>query len=145
MGPAADLRSCFIDSHPSSIRHLQLQQQSKKATQTRGAKMTAHQNEYILEREAAEALHVEILLGTDVMRDVGAIHFTHAAGSEDTVYVSPNHFLDSRQEHGVLTILTITRLIPIPPPTLEIPQLVNVMEGKPVVTIRSFYFRSDAD
>jgi hypothetical protein len=76
--------------------------------------MTAHQNEYILEREAAEALHVEILPGTDVMRDVGAIHFTHAAGSEDTVYVSPNHFLDSRQEHGVLTILTITRLIPHP-------------------------------
>lgn len=103
--------------------------------------MTAHQNEYILEREAAEALHVEILPGTDVMRDVGAIHFTHAAGSEDTVYVSPNHFLDSRQEHGVLTILTITRLIPHPSADPRDPFNWSMSwKGKPVVTIRSFYF-----
>ena len=44
-------------------------------------------NSDLLERQAAEALHVEIIPGTEVMRDVEDIHFTHAKGSE-IVYVS---------------------------------------------------------
>jgi hypothetical protein len=35
---------------------------------------------------AAELLHVDIVPGTEIMRDVGEIHFTHAQGN---VYVLP--------------------------------------------------------
>lgn len=36
---------------------------------------------------AAEALHVEILPGTEVMRDIDDVHFTHARGSDGAVLV----------------------------------------------------------
>lgn len=39
------------------------------------------------DQRAAEALHVEIIPGTEVMRDVGDVHFTHARGSDGAVYV----------------------------------------------------------
>jgi len=35
-------------------------------------------NEDMLESIAAEQLHIELVPGTEVMRDVGGIHFTHA-------------------------------------------------------------------
>jgi len=39
-------------------------------------------DEYALEQQAAAALHVQIIPGTEIMRDVENIHFTHAQGSE---------------------------------------------------------------
>jgi hypothetical protein len=48
----------------------------------------AHMDEAILEERAALELHVEIFPGTDVMRDVDEIHFTHGSKSHE-VYVSP--------------------------------------------------------
>lgn len=43
--------------------------------------MDSHKNEEVLEVRAAETLGVEIIPGTEVMTDVGDIHFTHAGGS----------------------------------------------------------------
>jgi len=42
-----------------------------------------------LDARAADALHVEILPGTEVMRDVEDVHFTHARGSDGSVSVLP--------------------------------------------------------
>ena len=42
----------------------------------------AANREDILEIEAAAQLHVEFVPGTDVMRDVEGIHFTHARNGE---------------------------------------------------------------
>jgi hypothetical protein len=42
----------------------------------------APRNEEELEQQAAQELHVEIIPGTEIMRDVGSIHFTHAKGSD---------------------------------------------------------------
>lgn len=44
-------------------------------------RMGAQPNEVALEAKAAETLGVEIIPGTEVMTDVGDIHFTHAGGS----------------------------------------------------------------
>lgn len=33
-----------------------------------------------LQRSAAEILHVELIPGTQVMKDVGDLHFAHAGG-----------------------------------------------------------------
>lgn len=44
----------------------------------------------VLDQRAAEALHVEIIPGTEVMRDVEDVHFAHARGSDGAVYVSTN-------------------------------------------------------
>jgi hypothetical protein len=46
----------------------------------------ARMDEAILEQRAATELHVDILPGTDVMRDVDDIHFTHGPKSHE-VYV----------------------------------------------------------
>lgn len=48
---------------------------------------SAHLEEAILEERAALELHVDIFPGTDVMRDVDDIHFTHGPKSHE-VYVS---------------------------------------------------------
>lgn len=48
---------------------------------------SAHLDEAILEERAALELHVDIFPGTDVMRDVDDIHFTHGPKSHE-VYVS---------------------------------------------------------
>lgn len=45
----------------------------------------ARPDEDVLEQQAAEMLHVELLPGTEIMRDMGDIHFTHARGAEDIV------------------------------------------------------------
>ncbi len=39
-------------------------------------------NEFELEQQAAATLHVDIIPGTEIMRDVDDIHFTHAKGSD---------------------------------------------------------------
>lgn len=40
------------------------------------------------DQKAAEQLNVEIIPGTEVMKDVGDVHFAHAGGSErGSVYV----------------------------------------------------------
>lgn len=44
--------------------------------------MAAHRNPSLVEQEAFAALHVEIIPGTELMRDVGELHFTHAAGKD---------------------------------------------------------------
>jgi len=41
----------------------------------------------VLDTRAAEALHVEILPGTEVMRDIGDVHFAHAKGADGAVLV----------------------------------------------------------
>ena len=46
----------------------------------------AHMDEAFLEQRAAMELHVDIFPGTDVMRDVDDIHFTHGPKSHE-VYV----------------------------------------------------------
>jgi hypothetical protein len=46
----------------------------------------ARMDESVLEEHAAHELHVEIFPGTDVMRDVDDIHFTHGPKSHE-VYV----------------------------------------------------------
>ena len=38
-----------------------------------------------LDAWAADALHVEILPGTEVMRDTDNVHFAHAKGSDGAV------------------------------------------------------------
>jgi hypothetical protein len=43
----------------------------------------ARLDEAILEERAAKELHVEIFPGTDVMRDVDDIHFTHGPKSHE--------------------------------------------------------------
>lgn len=43
-------------------------------------------DEVMLEAQAAGALHVDLIPGTEIMRDVEGIHFTHLQGTE-TVYV----------------------------------------------------------
>ena len=40
-----------------------------------------------LDQRAAAALHVDIIPGTEVMRDVEDVHFTHARGADGAVYV----------------------------------------------------------
>lgn len=35
-----------------------------------------------LDQKAAEQLNVEIIPGTEVMKDVGDVHFAHAGGAE---------------------------------------------------------------
>lgn len=42
-------------------------------------------NEDVLESMAARELHVKLIPGTEVMRDVEGIHFTHAAGGRGSV------------------------------------------------------------
>ena len=54
----------------------------------------APRNEDILERQAAEALHIEIIPGTEVMRDVEDIHFTHAKGSDVVLIPHPSTALE---------------------------------------------------
>jgi hypothetical protein len=41
----------------------------------------APRNEDELEQQAADELHAEIIPGTEIMRDVGSIHFTHATSN----------------------------------------------------------------
>ena len=64
--------------------------------------MAPRPDEDVLERQAAEALHVDIFPGTEVMRDVGDIHFTHSEGSKDIVYVSNTDFRYTA-ERSILT------------------------------------------
>lgn len=42
-------------------------------------------DEDVLEQQAADYLHVELIPGTEIMRDTGDIHFTHARGAADIV------------------------------------------------------------
>jgi hypothetical protein len=51
-------------------------------------------DEAALERAAADALHVDLVPGTEIMRDVEDIHFSHLQGSNIMLVVSPVFFLD---------------------------------------------------
>lgn len=44
-----------------------------------------------LEQQAAAALHVELLPGTEIMREVGNAHFTHARGSNVMLVASHSY------------------------------------------------------
>jgi hypothetical protein len=52
------------------------------------------QDEAALERAAADALHVDLIPGTEIMRDVEDIHFSHLQGSNIVLVVSLVFFLD---------------------------------------------------
>jgi hypothetical protein len=45
--------------------------------------MSHSRNEDALEHQAANTLNIEMIPGTDVMRDMEGYHFTHAAGERD--------------------------------------------------------------
>jgi hypothetical protein len=51
-------------------------------------------DEDALERAAADALHVDLVPGTEIMRDVEDIHFSHLQDSNIMLVVSPVFFLD---------------------------------------------------
>ena len=40
-----------------------------------------------LDQRVAEQVHVELIPGTEVMKDVGDVHFAHAGGANSSVYV----------------------------------------------------------
>ncbi|KAK5149521.1 hypothetical protein LTR04_007027 [Oleoguttula sp. CCFEE 6159] len=55
---------------------------------TRQTTMSTPENDADLKRQAADTLHVEMIPGTEIMRDVDNIHFSHAKGSQETVLLT---------------------------------------------------------
>jgi len=62
----------------------------------------------VMDQRAADALHVEILPGTEVMRDTDAVHFAHARGADGAVLVPhPSTSSDDPLNWSLLWKLTV--------------------------------------